>query len=493
LATADWVVMGLYVVLMAAIGVWSYGKVDKAEDFFAAGGKLPWWLSGISHHMSGYSGAVFVAYAGVAYTYGFTLYVWWALSIAIAVFAGSFSIAPRWARLHIRLGMVSPMEYLAIRYNVPTQQLMAWSGVLLKLFDVGAKWASIAIILQVFAGVPLIYGIVVSGAVSLFYITLGGLWADALTDLAQFIVQLLAAFFLFAAVLMRLGGAGAVLTFWDRLPPANHALFNGPYTPAFVIAYLGIAFLSYNGGTWNLAQRYIASPSGSDARKAALLSSALYLCWPLVLFFPMWAAPLFFPNLQDPTQSYSLMATKLLPPGLVGLVLASMFAHTMAMTTSDANTISAVLTRDIFPVVFRKTRDLSDAQSLRLARATTVLFTALTLLVAAEADRFGGVLNLLVVWFAALVGPTAVPMILGLLPWSRRCGAMAAILSWFAGIGVFAITRYGLTPSMTTTVAAPVAASAVVFTAVGWLAPAGGSPALAKLFDALGEESANGH
>ena len=309
MATADWVVMGLYVVLMAAIGVWSYGKVDKAEDFFAAGGKMPWWLSGISHHMSGYSGAVFVAYAGVAYTYGFTLYVWWALSIAIAVFAGSFSIAPRWARLHIRLGMVSPMEYLAVRYNVPTQQLMAWSGVLLKLFDVGAKWASIAVILQVFAGVPLIYGIVVSGAVSLFYITLGGLWADALTDLAQFVVQLLAAFFLFAAVLMHLGGPGTLLTFWDRLPPANHALFNGPYTPAFCLAYLGIAFLSYNGGTWNLAQRYIASPSGSDARKAALLSSALYLCWPLVLFLPMWAAPLFFPNLQDPTQSYSLMAT----------------------------------------------------------------------------------------------------------------------------------------------------------------------------------------
>ena len=84
--------------------------------------------------------------------------------IAIAVFAGSFSIAPRWARLRIRLGMVSPMEYLAVRYNVPTQQLMAWSGVLLKLFDVGAKWASIAVILKVFAGVPVIYGIVMSGA-----------------------------------------------------------------------------------------------------------------------------------------------------------------------------------------------------------------------------------------------------------------------------------------------------------------------------------------
>ena len=75
LAVADWVVMGLNVVLMVAIGFWSYSKVDRPEDFFAAGGKMPWWLLGISHHMSGYSGAVFVAYAGVAYTYGFTLYM----------------------------------------------------------------------------------------------------------------------------------------------------------------------------------------------------------------------------------------------------------------------------------------------------------------------------------------------------------------------------------------------------------------------------------
>jgi SSS family solute:Na+ symporter len=330
---------------------------------------------------------------------------------------------------------------------------------------------------------------VISGAVSLFYITLGGLWADALTDLAQFIVQLLAALFLFFAVLMHLGGASALFTFWDQLPPANRALFNGPYTPVFCLAYLGISFLSYNGGTWNLAQRYIASPSGSDARKAALLSSALYLVWPLVLFLPMWAAPLFFPNLTDPNQSYSLMATRLLPAGLVGLVLASMFAHTMAMTTSDANAISAVLTRDIFPLLTHRMRYLSESQSLRLARITTLLFTALTLVVAAEADRFGGVLNLLVVWFAALVGPTAVPMILGLLPAFRRSGSAAAILSWVAGVAAFSIARYSSSPSMALTIAAPVMASATVFIIGGFMLPSG-TPrqALTKLFEALDEE-----
>src|SRR5690625_7649934 len=50
----------------------------------------------------------------------------------------------RWARLRSQTGIQSPTEYLKTRYNLPTQQLMAWSGVLLKLFDVGAKWAAIA-------------------------------------------------------------------------------------------------------------------------------------------------------------------------------------------------------------------------------------------------------------------------------------------------------------------------------------------------------------
>lgn len=469
MAIADWVVMTLYCLLMVGIGLWSYRKVSNTQDFYVAGGRMPWWLSGISHHMSGYSAAVFVAYAGVAYTYGFTLYVWWALPISIAVFAGAILIAPKWVRLRISLNVSSPMEYLALRYNVPTQQLMAWSGVMLKLFDVGAKWASIGVILNTFTGISLVSGIVLSGCLSLFYISLGGLWADALTDLAQFIVQLLAGLSLFVIVLVKLGGVSTVLTLWDRLPPGNSALFNGPYSAGFCIAYLLIAFLSYNGGTWNLAQRYLAAPSASSARRAALLSSALYLVWPLILFFPMWAAPVFLPNLADPTQSYSLLAKTLLPPGFVGLVLASMFAHTMAMTTSDANAVSAVITRDIMPTLARSLKTLSETQALRLARLATVTFTALTLGIAFEADQFGGILDLLVSWFAALVGPAAVPLILGLLPAFAQCNSAAAMMSWGAGLATFVVLRYFLSVGLATSLASPLAVSLVVFVLAGWL------------------------
>ncbi len=349
LSSFDLLVVVLFFLTLVVIGIWSYFKNQDSEDYFIAGGNLPWWLSGISHHVSGYSGAVFVAYAGLAYTHGFSLYVWWAFTIGLTIIASAGVFPVRWVRLRQQFRIQSPLEYLKTRYNLLTQQLMAWSGVLLKLFDVGAKWAAIAILLEVFTGLSIPAGILIAGGVSLIYITFGGLWAVIITDFAQFIVQIVAGTVMFVVVVMRLGGWDSVFGMWDQLPAGNSDLFNDPYSVGFALAFLFINFLSYNGGTWNLATRYISSANEGEAKKAARLSGILYLVWPLILLFPLWAAPLLLPDLEDPTQSYGLLTLELLPVGLVGLVVASLFANTLSMTSSDVNTIAAVITRDILP------------------------------------------------------------------------------------------------------------------------------------------------
>jgi SSS family solute:Na+ symporter len=427
---------------MLFVGVWARTKIKVASDFFTAGGTMPWWLSGISHHMSGYSSAVFVGYAAIAYSSGFNIYIWWACSISLALLIGSGIFPPRWSRLRQRLGIISPLEYLLIRYDLPTQQLLAWSGALLKIFDVGAKWTAAAILLRVFADVPLVWGVLLTGGVTVIYSVVGGLWADALTDLSQFIIQLIAGCVMLVAVLGRLGGVSALWTIWHRLPPEHSSPFAGQYTLAFALVYLLVNTLSYNGGTWSLAQRFIATPTGGDARKAALLSSSLYLVWPLVLFFPMWAAPLLLPHLSDPSQSYALLVGKLLPHGLVGLVLAGLFAHTMAMTSSDANATSAVVVRDILPALRGHGSQLSDKRQLLTGRICTFVFLALSMLIALTADHFGGVIGLLILWYGALVGPIAIPMLLGMLRGFRRSGPAAAICSWAGGAIAFGLIKF---------------------------------------------------
>ncbi|WP_238163739.1 sodium:solute symporter family transporter [Kribbella pittospori] len=256
----DWTVLAGYFVLMVLIGVWSRTKITTVVDYFTTGGRIPWWLSGISH-----------------------------------------------------------------------------------------------------------WGILLTGVVTMLYATLGGLWADVLTDFGQFVIQFAAGIAMFVGVMAHLDGVPTLWKMWDQLPAGHGDALNGPYTPIFLIAFLFIKTFEYDGGMWNLAQRYMAAPSGSEAKRSALLSSVLWLVWPLILFIPMWAAPLLV-HPGKPEQSYVELAQLLLPTGLIGLVLAGFFSHTMAMVASDANVISSVVTRDLAPVLVPKVRRLTDAGALKFAR-----------------------------------------------------------------------------------------------------------------------------
>jgi SSS family solute:Na+ symporter len=487
----DWLAIALYFLLMLAVGIIIRRRVHSARDFFTAGGKMPWWLSGISHHMSGYSSAVFVGYAAIAYTDGFSLYVWWACTIVVALLVGSKVFAPRWVRLRLHTGMISPLEYLAQRYGVKTQLCLACSGSLLKIFDVGAKWTASALLLQMFAHVPLAWGVLLTGGVTLVYSVMGGLWADAATDLSQFVIQLISGLAMFIVVLQRLGGTSALTGMWYRLPADHHHLFHGRYTLGFAAAYLMINFLSYNGGTWSLAQRFLASPDERSATRSAQLSAALYLVWPLVLFYPMWAAPLLLPHISNPSHSYATMAQLFLPSGLVGLVLAGLFAHSMAMTSSDANAIAAVVVRDIAPVLLPEGWLAGEKRQLSAARLCTLLFLAGSMVIALFANRMGGVLGLILLWYGALVGPIAVPMLLGMLPAFKRCDAYAAMASWLAGIATFALTK-AFAPSsfdsdsgsLVFSIGGPVLISFLTYISVGFMRPAN-NPRADKLLEAI--------
>jgi Na+/proline symporter len=472
----DYIAVMVFLVVMVIIGLYSKNSVKSSEDFYVAGGKVPWWLSGISHHVTGYSGVVFVGYAGLAYSKGTAIYFWWAVNIAVMVALGSVLIAPRWPRLRRALGIQSPTEYLRMRYSTAAQVIVAVSGVLTKLLDVGAKWASIGILVYAFTGIPFWIGVLSSAVVSLLYMSIGGLIADLWTDFAQWVVQTAAGLVLFFGTIAYLSSHFSMNLFqaFAKLPADHFTVFNsgrGQGSLSWTLLYAVTIFLSYNGGTWSLATRFISVKDAKDAKRSAMLSSLLYLIWPLFVFTPMWLGPIFLPGLTETEAAntlYASLSKMFLPNGLLGLSLAAMYANTLSMCTSDCNTISAVLTRDILPI-FKKDILSTDKKELFTARMTTIGFMGLTIIVGLLYQNFGGVASMILSWFAALLGPTAIPLLLGMIPAFKHCDSKAAILSTLAGFSVFVLNKVHVLPAMEvdTALILPTAVAFILFVAVG--------------------------
>src|SRR5688572_16593939 len=54
----DYLVIAIFFLLVAVIGWVAIRRIAGSKDYFVAGGRIPWWLGGISHHVSGHSGVV---------------------------------------------------------------------------------------------------------------------------------------------------------------------------------------------------------------------------------------------------------------------------------------------------------------------------------------------------------------------------------------------------------------------------------------------------
>ena len=445
LTNLDFVVVAVYGALMAALALVAHRRASSVDEYFAAGHRLPWWMAAISHHVSGYSAVVFVGFAGKAATSGLSMWTLFAVPCFIAMMIGCVVWAPRWPRLKV----MTPVQYLEARYGNSVRFLVALSGIGVKFIDLGIKLFAIAIVVQVCTGWDQMTIIVVSGLITVVYVLIGGLWATVLTDLVQFVVQFVLSAIVVTAVLGAVGGWGAM---WDQLPPERANFLNpaAGISLDFWLVYLVVVIFSYNGATWGLAQRFISVGEARDAQKAALLSGFLFLLYPLVIFIPAWAAPLVMPELFDavtlepvidPDQTYVLVARHFLTdlaPGLMGLLVCSMFAATMSMIDSDINALAAVFTKDVYERNARA--DLSEKVLNTVAKVSTVVIgmaVVATAIAISQADGMGKVFSITVKIFAGILPPVAIPLMFGMI-W-RRPTARGAILALAGGFATFAV------------------------------------------------------
>lgn len=417
MAMIDYMVMALYLVGILAVGFLLSKKVKSSGDLFAAGGRSPWWASGLSAFMTMFSAGTFVVWGGIAYERGLVA-VSINLCYGVAALAAGYLLAGRWKSL----GIDSPAEYVTLRFGKPALHLYTWTMLVYRMVGVSVALYALAKIMVALMplgeGVPfrdpatgnlaLHWAVLLFGLVVVLYTMVGGLWAVLMTDVLQFIVLMLAVLFVSTLILFKAGDAGASV---QQIPENFLNLTSGEYGVLFLAGWTAIHFFMI-GAEWAYVQRYLCVEDERAAKKATYLFAALYLVSPFLWFLPPMVFRVLEPGL-DKEQAYILACQSVLPVGMVGLMAAAMFSATASSVSSQLNVFAGVLTQDIYKRLLRP--DSTEQELVRIGRIVTALLGLALIGIALMVPLMGGAEGVIVALTSLIVAPLLAPSVWGLL------------------------------------------------------------------------------
>ena len=421
----DLVIVVVYFVTMVAIGL-VYSRQMKSLDMYFAGGKqVSWWLGGVSFVMAYVSALSIVVYAGLGYQYGLVaLTIYWTTVPATLVVTWLF--ARRWRRA----GVLTPVEFLETRFSSAVRQVFVWSGIPLKVIDEGLKIVAIGIFVSAGTGISPFWAMAAVGIITLIYTVLGGLWAVVITDFVQFVLVTTGILLLLPLTYRAVGG-------WHRFVAAVPADFfrpvHTPYHWTQVGAFMVLTALSL-AGNWSLIQKFYSARSDRECRGIGWLASLLFFLLPPVWIFTGMLGRAFTQlQISDPQSVYARVSSALLPPGMMGLMIAALFAATMSVLSSGYNVVAAVLTVDVHQRLIRP--NASQRELVIVGRLLTSVVAVAALGVALAVTHFHWtIFDTMIAAFGFFLPPTVLPVLGGLL--SRRLSAGGALAGFFVGIGV---------------------------------------------------------
>jgi len=420
--TLDYIAIAIYMLLVAGIGVFLGWFVKNISDYFKGGNSIPWFAGGISNFMSMFSAFIFVAYAGIAYDHGLVavIIIW---STVVATVIATKFFAHRWRRA----GIMTPVEFMETRFNAAVRQVFSWGGVIFRIVDNMVRLYAIGLFIAAATPLSLDAAIITAGCIVVVYTVIGGLWAVVITDAVQFVVLICATLILLPLSLRAVGGFSAM----TEAIPLHFNFFNGPKgMPLYLIVYFIMVAIKYNGN-WAFIQRFYSMRDEKAAKKMGWLSASLFFVFPFFFLIPPMAAKVLLPELPDSEMAYVGIALEVLPPGIMGLLLAAMFAATMSSLDSEYNVVAGVVTRDIYQRVFSP--NATEKELMWMARLTTLGIGSLVIIGAFFISDFGGAFEANKLFTGLFAIPLIIPVIFGILlknprPW----GAVASLI---VGVG----------------------------------------------------------
>ena len=417
----DYIAFLIYMLLMAGIGVFFGWFIKDIKDYFKGGNTIPWVIGGISNYMGLFSSFVFVAHAGIAYQYGLigVLILW---STVFPCLIASRYLAARWRRS----GIITPVEYLETRFNSNVRQTFSWIGLGMRFLDNMVRLYAIGIFISTATHFSFMESVLISGFAITMFTIIGGVWAVVVMDTIQFVILIFASLIMVPLSLDAVGGLGNLM----QNQPDHFNFLNGPNGNMFwIFVYFLLISLKYNGN-WAFIQRFYSVKDEPSSKKLGYFTAILFFVFPIFFLLPAIAATEIFPALPNPEMAYVATAVKLLPSGIMGLMLAAIFSATMSSLNSEFNIMSGVLTNDIYKRLWNSGG--TDKHYLWVARINIVLVGIVATVGALYVGQLGGAFEANKLLTGLFAIPLAIPLVFGIL--FKKPNSTGAIATVVVGI-----------------------------------------------------------
>tara|TARA_A200000113_G_scaffold92080_1_gene82457 strand:+ start:1457 stop:3139 length:1683 start_codon:yes stop_codon:yes gene_type:complete len=441
--TLDWVVLGIYFLILIVVAVWVALQRNKnTEDYFLAGRNVGWFVIGASIFASNIGSEHVVGLAGTGFSSGtplahYELHAWIVLLLG-------------WLFLpfYMRSGAFTMPEFLEKRFDSRSR----WFLSVFSLFAYVLTKVSVTI----YAG-----GIVVSellnldfwiGAIGIvvftgIYTIIGGLKAVVYTETLQTVVLILGSVIITYLGFQEVGGWNELTKTVTEVSPDHFNMWRPMNDPDF--PWTGLLIGGTIVGIWYwctdqyIVQRTLAANNIMIGRRGAIFGAYLKLLPILIFLIPGIIA--YALTIQNPEmfnvidsngieradRAFPMLVTTLLPVGIKGLVAGGLMAALMSSLASVFNSCSTIFTIDIYKKI---KPEKSEKYLVNIGKIATLVIVVLGIAWIPIMEKIGGgVMYQYLQNVQAYIGPpvTAV-FLLGIL-W-KRINAQASIVTLSAGL-----------------------------------------------------------
>ncbi len=371
----DYGVIGLYFVLLIAMGKYFSRKEKNSNDYFRGGQRVPGWASGISMLGTSFSAISFLSLPAKSYATDW-LYLSNTIGTVLIVFIAIWLVVP----VYYRMNLTSTYEYLENRFDSRIRVFASAIFSIIEIFRMGALVLLPSVVLSYITGINLYLCVVLIGIVATAYTVMGGIEAVVWTDVIQVFIMI-GGILLGIAIVFYTVPVSAVDTFSALHAEGKLRLFNWSMDfsePAMILVLL---FLVMSPGEFarqqHLVQRLMSTGSEKAAKRSLLVKALLGPVMLLLMFLMGTCIFIFyqtFPEKMSPAvlegdHIFPIFIVRELPIGISGLLIGSVFAAAMSSLDSSLSGSGAVIITDYYKRFFK----VKDEKLLKQAKILTIL------------------------------------------------------------------------------------------------------------------------